>query len=57
MSLFGGIVYLVMGTTVYLLVYKRKFMIEENRFSSKIFVGAVSIFAVFSLVIGFYGTP
>ena len=57
MSIFGTIVYLVMGTTVYLLLYKRKFMIEDNRVIPKIFVASVSMFAVFSLAIGFYGIP
>lgn len=54
MSIFGTIVYLVMGTTVYLLMYKRKYMIEDNRIAPKLFIGAVSMFAVFSLFIGFY---
>ena len=57
MSIFGTIIYLVMGTTVYLLLFKRKFMVEENRFVPKVFVGAVSMFAIFSLVIGYYGVP
>lgn len=57
MSIFGTIVYLVMGTTVYLLLYKREFMIGGNRITPKIFVGSVSMFAVFSLLIGYYGIP
>lgn len=57
MTMFGAIIYLVMGSTVYLLLFKRKYMIEENRLAPKVFMGAVSMFAVLSLTIGYASMP
>lgn len=49
------IIYLIMGTTVYLLMFKRSFMIESNRISPKIYMGMVCAFgvAIMALKFGF----
>ncbi len=53
MSSLGALVFLVMGTTVYLLLFKRSYMIEENRRTPKVFMALVTTFAVFIVSVGY----
>jgi len=57
MNVAGSVLYLVMGVTVYLLIFKRSYMIESNKFAPKIFMAMVMMFGVFSLAIGFGHVP
>lgn len=45
----SAIIFLILGATVYLLLFKRDFMIESNYRTPKIFLAAVCIFSVFAL--------
>lgn len=51
----GLMIYLIMGTTAYLLIFKRSYMIESNKLSPKIFLSMVCVFGVFvsALMLGY----
>lgn len=49
----GLVVYLIMGTTVYLLMFKRQFMVESNYKTPKLFLGIVCAFGVMVMALTF----
>jgi len=49
--IFWSVLYLIIGTTIYLLIFKREFMVVSNRRAPKFFLAAVCLFSVFFLAL------
>jgi len=49
----GLISFLILGTTVYMMLFKREFMFESNSCMPKIFLGLVCMFSVLILALTF----
>jgi len=52
MSIFGALLYLIAGTTAYLLIFKRDFMLNSNNRAPKVFVPVVSMFCFVAVGFG-----
>lgn len=53
MNIFLLILFLVMGTTVYLLIFRRDYMMDEQRLLPKVFTGTVTMFGCYCLAFGY----
>jgi len=49
----GLIAFLILGTTVYMMLFKREFMFESHSRMPKIFLGLVCMFSVLILALTF----